>query len=347
VARAIAGQLRLQVSPSASGRPRARPVENVRAYECLLRARNHVYASNREALDAGLAEIDRAIEIAGPNPALLATRGLLCWQYFNSGVRPDVGMLDAAEELGREVLRLDPDSAQAQTLLGLVCLHRPDVPAAIRHLEAAVTRDPNDADAIGWLFAQYVMTGRDERARPLVARLAALDPVGWMATLAQPFMAMADGRFDEAVQLLDRVQVQGSFETTFRVMALCLARRFAEAEGVADEFLRRAPDDPFARIAGMYRFAIVGDRARVDELLNDSVRTVVRNDLQYSAWVAEVFALLGDAHQSAEWLRHAASRGYLAHPYVTTHDWLFDRVRSDPAMQDVLDEMRARWMAQR
>jgi hypothetical protein len=32
---------------------------------------------------------------------------------------------------------------------------------------------------------------------------------------------------------------------------------------------------------------------------------------------------------------------------VTTHDWLFDRVRSDPAMQDVLDEMRARWMAQR
>jgi hypothetical protein len=62
-------------------------------------------------------------------------------------------------------------------------------------------------------------------------------------------------------------------------MALCLARRFAEAEGVVDEFLRRAPEDPFARMAAMYRFAITGDRARIDELLNDSLTTVARNDL--------------------------------------------------------------------
>ncbi len=128
-------------------------------------------------------------------------------------------------------------------------------------------------------------------------------------------------------------------------MGLCLARRFAEAEGVADEFLRRAPDDPFAWIAAMYHFAVSGDRAKVEELLNDAVRTVARNDLQYSSWIAEVFALLGDASQAAEWLRHAVSRGYLAYPYVSTHDWFFDRVRDEPAMREMLDDMRARWMA--
>jgi hypothetical protein len=98
-------------------------------------------------------------------------------------------------------------------------------------------------------------------------------------------------------------------------------------------------------MAGMLRFAREGNRPRVEALLSDTMRAAARNDLQYSIVVSEAFALLGEVDQAVEWFRHAMSRGYLAYPFIATHDWLFDRVRSAPAFQAALDDMRAGWLA--
>ncbi len=124
---------------------------------------------------------------------LYGTQGIIYWQYFNTGARPDAAILDKAEELARTILAMEPDSAQGRTLLGLVAVHRADVPAAMRHLEAAVQRDPNDVDATGWLAALCVLTGRDQQARERMERLTALDPVGWLTQAGRPMMAAADG----------------------------------------------------------------------------------------------------------------------------------------------------------
>jgi serine/threonine-protein kinase len=345
VARAIAGQLRLELSSSASGRLKARPLENVRAYECYLRARTHLYAFTGDALEAATKEIDRALEIAGPNAVLYATKGMIAWQYFNTGVNPDPVMLDRAEELARKTLAMEPTSARGATLLGLVSAHRGQPLAGMRHLETALARDPNDPDALGWLFVLRVMTGRDALARPMPDRLAAIDPLGWITRFAKPFMAIADGRFEQGLEQMMKAEERMPFETWLRILLLVLTRRFGEARDVADELLRREPDDPFARFGGMFRFALSGERAKVDALLNETTTRVARNDMQYSAWVAEAFALLGDAPAATEWLRHAVFRGYLAYPYVSTHDWLFDRVKDDPGFQAALAEMRARWTA--
>jgi hypothetical protein len=215
----------------------------------------------------------------------------------------------------------------------------------MRHLETALARDPNDPDALGWLFVLRVMTGRDALARPMPDRLAAIDPLGWITRFAKPFMAIADGRFEQGLEQMMKAEERMPFETWLRILLLVLTRRFGEARDVADELLRREPDDPFARFGGMFRFALTGERAKVDALLNETTTTVARNDMQYSAWVAEAFALLGDAPAATEWLRHAVFRGYLAYPYVSTHDWLFDRVKDDPGFQAALEEMRARWTA--
>jgi hypothetical protein len=95
----------------------------------------------------------------------------------------------------------------------------------------------------------------------------------------------------------------------------------------------------------MTRFAAEGNRPRVEELLSDTLRAAARNDLQYSIWIAEAFALLGDAAQVVDWIRHGMSRGYLAYPFIATHDWFFDRVRGDAAFQAALEDMRAGWLA--
>jgi hypothetical protein len=77
-------------------------------------------------------EIDRALAIAGPNPADL------CNQAF---VRTAMHQYPEAEASAREALRIDPNSAHADYLLGTILLLRNETRAeAIAHLErAAVT----------------------------------------------------------------------------------------------------------------------------------------------------------------------------------------------------------------
>jgi hypothetical protein len=66
--------------------------------------------------------------------------------------------------------------------------------------------------------------------------------------------------------------------------------------------------------------------------------------MQYASWVAEAFALLGDAEGAVKWMDIAIGRGYAAYPYIAKHDWFFDRVRSDPQFEAMLERMRKKWI---
>ena len=345
VARAIAAQLRLEISADESGRLRRRPIADVRAYECYLRARNNLYKFNHAALDAAMRDIDRAIAFTGPNPLLYATKGLIEWWYYNIGATQDPAVLDRADDLAQQSLSLDPASAQAETLRGLVAIHRPDPASARRHLERAFARDASDVDAVAWLGLLLIFSGNNARARPLVARLAVLDPLGAFTKLAGMTMALMEGDFEQALRQLERSEEKSSLESALRVQMLIMLRRFEEAAALCDELLRNDPGDLFARMAGMLRFAIEGNRQRVEQLFGDDLRAAARNHLRYSLWIAEAFALLGDAAQAGDWIRVAMSRGYFAYPFIANHDWLFDRVRGAPAFQAALDDMRAGWAA--
>ncbi|HEX7704894.1 MAG TPA: tetratricopeptide repeat protein [Thermoanaerobaculia bacterium] len=102
---------------------------------------------------------------------LFATKGIIHWQYFNAGVRPDPAQLDGASELADRIDRLEPGSSRVTALRGLVALSRGDPAAASRLLSAALEIEPNDVDSLGILIAIFILTGRNQKARPLIVRL--------------------------------------------------------------------------------------------------------------------------------------------------------------------------------
>ena len=52
-----------------------------------------------------------------------------------------MGEFDAAGAKFRHMLDLDPESARANVMLGLICLHRAEADEAISYLERALTLD--------------------------------------------------------------------------------------------------------------------------------------------------------------------------------------------------------------
>jgi serine/threonine-protein kinase len=343
VARSIASELRLKLTSIESDRMRERPVADVRAYESYLRARKLMYEFSESSLNAALAEIDRAVEIGGENPVLLATRGIILWQYWNAGVSQDESFLERAEEIGKRVLKLEPGSARGRALLGMVAVHRQDVPGAIRHLRQAVEQDPNELDAMAWLTIIYCLAGRTEKARPVGTRLVSVDPFSWFGQLGMTVVELMEGNFEKSLEIIRKMDAVFFLKNLIVVMNLLLLRRTDEGQSNAEAMLRENADDPFARIAMALVLAIRGDREKSLSMLTPEVEAAAAADLQYASWVADVYALLGDAPKAASWLRIALSRGYLAYPYLARHDWFLDGVRSTPEVRAVLEEIREGW----
>ena len=98
VSRAIVKALHVTLSPDEDRRVAERPIEDVRAYECYLRARHEMWRFTQEGLDRALALLRQGLEIVGDNALLYGTLGAAYWQHINAGVGPVEHYLHKAEE---------------------------------------------------------------------------------------------------------------------------------------------------------------------------------------------------------------------------------------------------------
>ena len=345
VARAVAEQLRVHLSAAESGALRERPIPNVHAYECYLRARRRIWDFTESSLQQALDDIERAEQLVGENSLLQMSKAYVYWQYYNAGIRPDPSYLDKAEALVTRTAAVDPGAPQIDLMRGLLAIQRGNPSAAIRYLQRSLEID-RDVEALSWLMATYMFVGRTELGRQLARQLAELDPLGWMGRIGPLAIEMCAGELDRAVEHAMRLTPadrQVPIVGCLLVELYGQVARLADAASVAKEMAQRDPDDPFAKVASSMVDALHGRHDEARARLTSDVLAVARADLQYSSWVAECYALVGDTDAALDWLTNAINRGFVNYPYFAVHNRLLDRVRADPRVAVVLQDLRARW----
>jgi serine/threonine-protein kinase len=348
VARTVAEQLRVQLSPEESGALRARQIPNVVAFECYLRARRHIWDFTAASLQKALDDIHDAERLVGENPLLLASQAYVYWQYYNAGIDPKPDYLDKADGFVRRLAAIDPESFHIDLLRGLIDVHRGDIASAVRYLRRALTRDRSDVDALTWLVILLCLAGYAGEARPLAHRLRELDPLGWMSRLGLVATAFYGGDFDLAVKDLS-VLVPSDYDVS--ICALIVVQLYAQvgrmedAAAVARPMMSRDPNDPFARLGMMFIDALQGRPEEARARITTDLLAIMRADLQYSSWMADVFALIGDRDAAFDWLSHAIGRGFINYPLIARHDRLLDNLRTDPRFDPLVADLRTRWLA--
>ena len=115
--------------------------------------------------DKAMAELDIALKL---KPGLAAAWSDL--GQARKSQQDDAGALAAFERS----VSLDPDDAAAQARLGAEYLHRKQAHQAVAHLERALQLDPADQTALFNLQIALRQDGREEEARDVSAKLAAL-----------------------------------------------------------------------------------------------------------------------------------------------------------------------------
>jgi serine/threonine-protein kinase len=347
IARKIVGALEVQLTVRESREVSERPIENVVAYDCYLRARQEMDAWLPGSLDRAAKLVDQALAIVGENPLLLATKGQILWFYVNVMVGPDDAYLDQADALAARALAIDNDHYFAIFVRGLVAGLRGETERALKDLHRARELRPGDSNILANV-CRFSQEAGLQNTWPLVNQQLRLDPLYPVAWFGPGYTNYLNGQFQEAVPAARRaVELAGMTSPLHTYSAWILA-----GAGLRDEamdLLRRTGADLAGSLNGSWASFLFHALERNADGVSkyESPELLKAAGLVESAarMMAGAYALIGRTDDAIEWTRIAISRGFLHYPFLSSHDPFLESIRSDARFEALMIKLRPRWEA--
>jgi TolB-like protein len=342
----IVDALMLELSPEEERRLKERPIDNVQAYECYLRARQEIWLFTKDASDRARQHLQNGLDIIGENALLLAGMGYVYAQYANIGVEHEE-YIEKAEEYAGKALEQDPDSAEAHIVLGFTDLAlRGDQKESFYHLKQALARKPDDPHTLLWLVIGHTVVGRVDEAYPLAERLARVDPLTPASIWRKAFLDVWGGRFDvpsEEVTKWFRLEPQNPSALMMGALLLAYCSRYDEARDLIRGNLQAGLEDFLTHMTLLLEGALDSDSSRFQEIMTEDFRRTARRDPQWSYIVADIHALAGLKQEALDWLSNAVDRGFINYPFIAEHDPLLEPLRSEPRFRDIAARAKHEW----
>jgi len=344
IAQKVVSALKVRLTDVEKQQATKRPIQDVVAYDCYLRARQEMYRWTTDALDRASLLVDQALEIVGENSLLLATKGQIHWNRVNVMLDPDDRHLDQASDCARRALALDQNDYLAIFLLVIVAGLRGDRESALNDLYRAYQLRPGDPNVLTELcrFAYTAGIDVDKYVRELVA-IDPLTPVTWCVVQYNHLM---NGRFEESVTAARRVSQltpDGSPARIFGLIGLAMAGQRDEAIALADLVGKHLSGTLHGSWALFFRHALAGDADRSSAEMNSLLERGASLVEEVSYSVAVSYSLIDYIDDALKWIRLATKLGFINYPFLATYDPLLANVRSDPRFTELMGEVRKRW----
>ncbi len=247
VTREIVSALALNLTEGERQRLGSEHTDNVEAYDCFLRGREHWWRQMKEPNKQARELLQRAVELDAkfvPAYALLASAHVR--DYSNQWSEAPQLSLERAHEAASRAVALNDNYPYAHWALATVYVWMRRHGQAIREAERAISLDPNFADGHVVLGFALLYAGRPEEAIACFDRGIALDP--HFRDIQLHFQAQARfqmGRYEEAIGFLKRRLVRNPDTDISRVLlAACYGHlgRLDEARATWEELLRINPN---------------------------------------------------------------------------------------------------------
>jgi TolB-like protein len=349
VSRSIVDALEIRLTPQEAEQLAERPIADVRAQECYLRARSEIWSFLPGALDRAISHLEAALRLVGDNALVYQGLGEAYFQCVNIGAASarEEEYIRKAEWCADRIFALEPESRRGCLVRANAQLARGDIHGCGRSLRQVLQVFPKDVPALqlyvhvlGWLV------GRPDAAAPLAARLVGIDPLSAMSLLVSAMVPLFAGRFSDALEPARRMFALDPVTPVWRanyVMALAYNRRLDEAEALTEGVTAEPDSDVGTWWMGLWRAAWRADRAEVLRLADGPYQ-------QAAAWDAEIPWLLAGAHaavgareEALVWLDRAIDRGMINYPFLSEHDFFLDNVRGDARFGRVMERARREW----
>jgi TolB-like protein/Tfp pilus assembly protein PilF len=338
VARAIADQIRINLTPQEQAALRNVKVVNPEAYESYLKGRYFWNKRTADGLKVALAYFNQAIEedpkYAQAYSGLADTYALLGdWQY---AVMTPKQALPKAKAAAIKALELDSTLGEAHNSLAFVLDGFDwDFDSGGKEFRRAIELNPGYATAHHWYAWHLSLLGRYNEAIAEMRRAEDLDPLSLIINADLAELLVLAHSYDESIrQSRKTIEMDSNFALAHNQLAQAYLGKHMYDEAVAE--LRKAvqlSEGSPTCIANLARaYAASGKKSEALKLLRD-LKKRSNPSHSNSSEIAMIYASLGDADQAMNWLEKGYEDRF--NPGVLLRPG-FDPRRSDPRFQDLV-----------
>jgi eukaryotic-like serine/threonine-protein kinase len=346
VSRSIVDALKLKLTPEESRKIAERPIDNVAAYQCYLKANAEIWRFNESSLDSARAHLQKGLDILGDNALLYSAMAFVYWQYVNIGAAQE-DYIAKAEEYAQKALVLDSDSPQAHYIIGMINVaFYGNVHEALRELKTALATDPNFVDPLKFLVCFYTLSiGNLAAATPLMQRFKQIDPLDPWNYTHQGMFHFYDGHYVDALEQyrqFHQVDPENPMAQFFYAWTLTYAKDFDKAFSIIDQSVKATPDNACTKFGLLLKYGLLKDRESAFREMTPDFQKTCRRDHQWSYFVAIMLAL-GDAKdESLDWLENAVNRGFCNYPELERNPY-FDNLRGEERFKKLMERVKYEW----
>jgi TolB-like protein/DNA-binding winged helix-turn-helix (wHTH) protein/Tfp pilus assembly protein PilF len=337
VAREIANEIRLQLTPQEEEILAKQPTITIEGYDAYLKGK---FLNKMDTPESFLQEIQHFLEAIRLNPSYAPAYVGLAMGYrmlASRGFAPPKETYAKALEAIRKALELDPGSAEAHHELGFIeWRYEWNFREADKEFKRALELSPDDA-AILHSYSLYLKSiGNFEEASKMGNRGLAISPLDSFAHTNHGTVLALLGRYDDAMQEFKGVITKdpGNYYVYERMGAVLLWQGRKQEAIAAFEKSLTLSGVTGEKLAWLgYAYAVSGRR---DEALQirDQLDRAPKQNYVSPFYRALLETGLGNRDEALAWLQRA---------YDARDEWMvylriypeFNSLRSDPRFQDI------------
>jgi TolB-like protein/Flp pilus assembly protein TadD len=305
VARTIAEEIKVTLTPKEQARmAAARPV-NPEAYQAYVKGRFYWNKRTAEGLKKAVEYFDQAIALAPDWPlgyAGLADAYVLMPAY--SSMRSSEAN-PKARAAAAKALEIDESLGEARTTMGYIAVNDWDWRAAEREYQRALALSPNYATAHQWYAEYLAYMGRHDEAIKEITKAQELDPLSLIIGSNAGWVHYFVGDLEQAeTSLRKTLELGPDFAMAHQFLALTVFQqgKFAEAIKEAREAVRLSNNEPSALLG--YMCAKAGQPEEARRILEEHAALSKESHVPPTTF-AVVHAGLDERDRMFEWLERA------------------------------------------
>jgi TolB-like protein/Tfp pilus assembly protein PilF len=335
VARTIASQIKVTLSPEEQSRLTPPPAVNSKAHEDYLKGLYYLHRNTEGDLRTAIEYFQHTTE-QDPNYASAFAGLASAYATLSSTYRAPREVMPQAKAAALRALELDQNLAEAHAWLGFVSINFDwDAVTAEKELKRATELNPSYADAhalYAWCLSGM---GRHEQAIAEAKRAMQLDPFSRFTYGDLSWALLMARRYDQALLASQTlVERQPDFGYAHGVLGLSYAENGRYTEAVTEaQSATRLDDSPFLLALLVQMHALARSRSEALKGLQE-LEQLAKKRYVCSYEVATAYVLLGEKDQAFRWFDKALEDRSDCMVALAV-DPRLDSLRSDPRFQDL------------
>lgn len=337
VSTSIVSALKLKLTPEEVAIITERPINNVQAYDCYLKARHEIFRGSKESMQNGFKLIQNGLDLIGPNDLLYGLLGFGYIFYFRFIDKLDHSYLTKAEEYAQKAFELNPRSALGFVINGWIHWTHGQLQEFANAMKHALEIEPDNIDVLFGLGEVYLFAGKSATTYHIALKMVEVDPLNTMSYIMQGSFFM-DKKIEDGLPYFEKAYKMdpSSLITQWMLaIAYCWCKKYEEAYPLIDSVAQIAPDWAYARQILFLKFGLQGNKEKALEYATKELKDEAKDDRHFAFHLAECYAVIDEKEKALNLLEYAMQ---LFYPYKF--------LSSDPLLENIWNEERFKKLMQ-